>query len=161
MKRTDAGAPARLAALRDRAREAVAALPSPPQDVTRRLAAAPPSDPALAAGSEEGLVAACLDAGIDVGRASLAAAVRTSLARLEAAHPGRLIEVRVPPFGAVQIGREGVSSMHTRGTPPNVVETDAATWLALSSGRLSWDEARADHRVRASGAHADLGALLR
>ena len=157
MKRTDAGAPARLAALRDRAREAVAALPSPPQDVTRRLAAAPPSDPALAAGSEEGLVAACLDAGIDVGRASLAAAVRTSLARLEAAHPGRLIEVRVPPFGAVQV-LEG--PRHTRGTPPNVVETDAATWIALATGTEAWADAAASGRILASGTRADLAALL-
>lgn len=160
MRRRDAAAPARLAALVDRVRAAAAQDTDVPEDVARRLAAAPPTDPDLAARAEEGLVAACLAAGLDVGRPSLAAAVRTSLFRLEADNPGRLVEVRVPPFGAVQIGVAGVSSAHTRGTPPNVVETDAATWLALVSGRLAWADARADHRVRASGAHADLGVLL-
>lgn len=82
-------------------------------------------------------------------RAQLAAAVRSSLRTVEHAAPGHSVEVRVPPFGAVQCV-EG--PRHTRGTPPNVVETDAATWLALALGLLSWDEA-AD-RVSASGHRA-------
>jgi hypothetical protein len=65
--------------------------------------------------------------------------------------------VRVPPFGAVQCV-EG--PRHTRGTPPNVVETDAATWLALVTGGLGWGEAVTSGRVRASGSRADLSALL-
>ena len=93
-------------------------------------------------------------------RARLAAAVRTSLKKFAAAHPGRLVEVRVPPWAAVQVGAPGVESVHRRGTPPNVVETDAATWLALADGSLTWAEAVAAHRVRASGVHADLGPLL-
>lgn len=93
-------------------------------------------------------------------RAQLAAAVRTSLKQLASQHPGRLVEVRVPPFAAVQIGVPGVASVHTRGTPPNVVETDAETWLALASGELSWADAVATHRVSASGIHADLSVLL-
>ncbi|WP_232548506.1 sterol carrier family protein [Propioniciclava soli] len=93
-------------------------------------------------------------------RAATAAAVRTSLKAFAAAHPGRLVEVRVPPWGAVQVGVPGAASVHRRGTPPNVVETDAATWLALVGGSLTWADAVAAHRVRASGIHADLGPLL-
>jgi Bacterial SCP ortholog len=92
-----------------------------------------------------------------VPRPTLAAAVRWSLEELADRAPGRATEVRVPPFGAVQC-IEG--PRHTRGTPPNVVETDAATWLALVTGRLGWDEAVTSGRVRASGSRANLSALL-
>lgn len=84
-------------------------------------------------------------------------AVRFTLEELAASSPGRSVEVRVPPAGAVQ-AIEG--PRHTRGTPPNVVETDPATWLALATGRLSWAEATASGRVRASGARADLAPVL-
>lgn len=97
----------------------------------------------------------------NLGRASVAAAVRTTLGALAAAHPGHLVEVRVPPWGAVQIGMPGVASVHKRGTPPNVVETDAVTWLRLVEGSLGWAEALASGKVLASGAHAQLGDLLR
>ena len=73
------------------------------------------------------------------------------------AAPGRSVEVRVPPFGAVQIV-EGVR--HTRGTPPNVVEVDADTFLAIASGRIRWAEAVAAGRVHASGSRSDLSALF-
>lgn len=95
-----------------------------------------------------------------LGRASVAAAVRSTLGRLAERHPGHLVEVRVPPWGAVQIGVPGVASVHRRGTPPNVVECDPATWLALASGRLSWTEAVRSGAVSASGSHADLGDVL-
>ena len=91
------------------------------------------------------------------GRSALAAAVRATTAVLAAELPGRAVEVRVPPFAAVQC-IEG--STHTRGTPPAVVETDAATWLSLVSGDLDWADAIADGRVRASGERSDLGELL-
>lgn len=84
-------------------------------------------------------------------RPVLAEAVRTSLRTLEHVAPGHSVEVRVPPFGAVQCV-EG--PRHTRGTPPNVVETDPATWLALAVGRLSWDDAVAAARVAVSGHRA-------
>lgn len=84
-------------------------------------------------------------------RALLAAAVRSSLRTLEHAAPGHSVEVRVPPFGAVQC-LEG--PRHTRGTPPNVVETDAATWLALVIGRLDWETGLAEGRITASGHRA-------
>lgn len=80
-------------------------------------------------------------------------AVRYTLEELAARAPGRSVEVRVPPHGAVQ-AIEG--PRHTRGTPPNVVETDAPTWLALVTGRIAWADAVADGRVRASGERADL-----
>jgi hypothetical protein len=90
-------------------------------------------------------------------RATLRDAVRTSLSMLAAKVPGRSVEVRVPPYGAVQC----VSGpRHTRGTPPNVVEMDPATWLELATGRTSWAEAAAAGRVRASGVRADLSAFL-
>lgn len=83
--------------------------------------------------------------------------VRTTLYWLGQQHPGRSVEIRVPPYAAVQ-AVEGLR--HTRGTPPNVVETDPATWIELVAGRLSFQDAVAAGRVRASGTRADLGALL-
>lgn len=90
-------------------------------------------------------------------RADLAAAVRLSLRTLAASAPGRSVEVRVPPFAAVQCV-EG--PRHTRGTPPNVVETDSRTWLELALGRLQWTEAVDSGRVAASGNRADLAQWL-
>ena len=89
--------------------------------------------------------------------AALRTAVRFTLDELAARAPGRAVEVRVPPAGAVQAL---AGPRHARGTPPNVVETDPQTWLALVTGRLDWADAVATGRVRASGARADLAALL-
>jgi Bacterial SCP ortholog len=90
-------------------------------------------------------------------RAVVGAAVKTSARWLAQQVPGRSVELRVPPHVAVQC-IEG--PRHTRGTPPNVIETDAATWLRLASGRLSWADAVADGKVSASGNRADLSGLL-
>jgi hypothetical protein len=84
-------------------------------------------------------------------RPQLAAAVRTSLRTLSHVAPGHAVEVRVPPYGAVQCV-EG--PRHTRGTPPNVVETDARTWLALALGRTGFDDAVAAGHLRVSGHRA-------
>ena len=92
-----------------------------------------------------------------VERAVLATAVRYTLEELSARHPGRSVEVRVPPFGAAQ-AIEG--PRHTRGTPPNVVETDAQTWLRLVTGSLPWLEAQREGLVRDSGIRADLAPYL-
>ena len=89
----------------------------------------------------------------DPPRAALATAVRYTLQLLAERAEGNTVEVRVPPFGAVQCIP---GPRHTRGTPPNVIETDAGTWLALASGSVGWDEALAEHRVHASGSRADL-----
>lgn len=97
-------------------------------------------------------VLAWLDGGPAPERPTLRAAVKESLAALAAAAPGRSVEVRVPPLGAVQCV-EG--PRHTRGTPANVVETDPRTWLALAVGRLTWADAVADGRLRVSGSRAD------
>ena len=85
------------------------------------------------------------------------ALVKHYLAVLEVRAPGRSVEVRVPPFAAVQVV-PGVR--HTRGTPPAVVETDAETWLALATGRTTWDEALDSGSVVASGERTDLSPYL-
>ncbi|MCZ2821821.1 sterol carrier family protein [Modestobacter sp. VKM Ac-2977] len=90
-------------------------------------------------------------------RAVLGAAVKTSARWLAQHVPGRSVELRVPPFVAVQCVP---GPRHTRGTPPNVVETDAATWLRLATGALSWAEAVGEGRVSASGNRADLSEHL-
>ncbi|MEJ2869785.1 sterol carrier family protein [Actinomycetospora sp. OC33-EN08] len=87
----------------------------------------------------------------DPPRPDRAAAVRLSLAALEQVAPGRSVEVRIPPFGAVHCVH---GPRHTRGTPPNVVETDPRTWCALALGRLRFDEALAAGRLTASGHRA-------
>ncbi|MEO6019946.1 MAG: sterol carrier family protein [Knoellia sp.] len=92
-----------------------------------------------------------------VDRATTALAVRFTLEELETRAPGRSVEVRVPPFGAVQC-IEGLQ--HRRGTPPNVVETDASTWLALVIGRQHLTDAAGEGRLRVSGTRADLTAYL-
>jgi len=86
-------------------------------------------------------------------RATVALAARYLLEQLAEEAEGHTVEVRVPPFGAVQAIP---GPRHTRGTPPNVVEMDAATWIALATGGLTWQEAVADLRVTASGQRATL-----
>jgi Bacterial SCP ortholog len=90
-------------------------------------------------------------------RSVLGAAVKTTARWLAQQVPGRSVELRVPPHVAVQLVP---GPRHTRGTPPNVVETDAATWLRLATGELTWAAAVAEGRVSASGNRADLSAHL-
>ena len=89
--------------------------------------------------------------------AVVSAAVKTSARWLAQQVPGRSVELRVPPHVAVQCV---AGPRHTRGTPPNVVETDPRTWLRLATGLLDWAAALADGRVSASGNRADLSAHL-
>jgi hypothetical protein len=105
-----------------------------------------------------GVVAGWLD-GVapEPGRAELAQAVRLSLRTLAQLAPGGTVEVRVPPFAAVQCV---AGPRHTRGIPPNVVETDPRTWLELATGRVTWAVAMADGRVAASGSRADVSGWL-
>ncbi|MCR2802000.1 MULTISPECIES: sterol carrier family protein [unclassified Microbacterium] len=100
---------------------------------------------------------AALAADTSPSRTDRATAVRYLLQLLAEKAPGNSVEVRVPPFGAVQ-ALEG--PRHTRGTPPNVVETDADTWVALATGAEKWADAAAAGRIHASGTRADLSALL-
>jgi hypothetical protein len=90
-------------------------------------------------------------------RSVLGAAVKTTARWLAQQVPGRSVELRVPPHVAVQLVP---GPRHTRGTPPNVVETDAATWLRLATGVTTWADAVADGGVTASGNRADLSAWL-
>jgi hypothetical protein len=98
-----------------------------------------------------------LDAGQDPEAAALKIAARHLLRLLADRHPGRVLEVRIPPVAAVQCLPGPV---HTRGTPPNVVETDAVTWVRLATGRLGWADAVGSGAVHASGPRADLAAYL-
>lgn len=90
-------------------------------------------------------------------RSVRATAVRYLLQALADRAPGKSVEVRVPPFGAVQCV-EGPG--HTRGTPPNVIEMDAETWVALACGRAQWSDLLAQGRIHASGTRADVSAFL-
>jgi hypothetical protein len=91
------------------------------------------------------------------GRTETATAVRYLLQLLAEKAPGATVEVRVPPFGATQI-IEG--PRHTRGTPPNVVEMDAATFIDLATGVSGWTDAETSGALRASGVRADFSQLL-
>ena len=93
-------------------------------------------------------------------RSALARCTRILAAILAARHPGRSVEVRVPPYAAVQCAIADPGPTHTRGTPPNVVETDAVTFLRLATGRTAWAEAAANGSVHASGLRADLAPVL-
>lgn len=97
--------------------------------------------------------------GLDIpfDRQALAACTRLLADALAEKAPGGSTEVRVPPYAVVQCV-EG--PRHTRGTPPNVVETDPLTWIRLAGGRTAWRDAVADARVSASGERADLGPYL-
>lgn len=92
-----------------------------------------------------------------IDESALGVSVRMLLGILTERAPGGSVEVRVPPYAAVQC-IDG--PRHTRGTPPNVVETDALTWVALACGRVSWPDAAAEGRAAASGPRADLSAYL-
>ena len=83
--------------------------------------------------------------------------VKHFLAVLAERAPGNSVEVRVPPYSAIQV-IPGVR--HKRGTPPAVIETDAETWIALATGDLTWAQAEASGAVRASGERADLTPYL-
>ncbi|MFE7616805.1 sterol carrier family protein [Streptomyces sp. NPDC057496] len=97
--------------------------------------------------------------GLDVpyDRQALAACTRLLADALAEKAPGGAVEVRVPPFAVVQCVQ---GPKHTRGTPPNVVETDPLTWIGLATGRTRWARALDAAKVSASGERADLEALL-
>ena len=118
--------------------------------------AGPPLDPAEVAAALEACLAAA-DAGTAPSVPDLRLAVRGTLRAFAAQVPGHSVEVRVPPYAAVQC-IEG--PRHTRGTPRAVVETDAMTWLLLVTGRRRFADAVAAGTVRASGERSDLTPYL-
>jgi hypothetical protein len=83
--------------------------------------------------------------------------VKSTLALLADRYPGKAIEVRIPPYAAVQCGD---GPKHTRGTPPNVIEMGAETWLQLFYGKRTWSDAYSEGLISASGVRADLSHLL-
>lgn len=96
-------------------------------------------------------------ASVPLGRGALALVCRHLAETFAARVPGRTVELRVAPFIAVQAVP---GPRHTRGTPPNVVETDGLTWLRLATGRVQWPDALRSGAVRASGQRADLREFL-
>src|ERR1700755_118607 len=105
-------------------------------------------------------VAAALDAldhGAEPERAALRDASRALLAELSRRAPGRSVEVRIPPFGAIQCV---AGPRHTRGTPPNVVETDPVTWVLVATERVSWADALSDGRLRVTVIRLELTELV-
>jgi hypothetical protein len=104
-----------------------------------------------------GAVVAAIDAGIEPQREALRWATFHALSLLAGQAPGRAVEVRIPPFGAIQCVP---GPRHTRGTPPNVVETDAVTWIRLAVGRIEWSAAVEQGLVQASGPRSDLSDYL-
>jgi hypothetical protein len=87
----------------------------------------------------------------------LANGVRTSLRWFAEQNPGRAVEVRVPPYLAIQILG---GATHRRGTPPAVVEMSPQTWLELFTKKLTWVDAVASGKIIASGERSDLSELL-
>jgi len=101
-------------------------------------------------------VCARIDAGEPQSQ-DLRAATKHLLALLAAKAPGHSVEVRVPPYAAVQVV---AGARHARGTPPAVVELDAQTWIALARGAVTWSDAAAQGRIHASGERSDLSQWL-
>ena len=92
-----------------------------------------------------------------VGRAGLRVVTRALATALADVAPGHTVELRVPPYAAVQCV---AGPRHTRGTPPNVVETDPLTWVRLATGRVGWSPLAGTPALSASGDRADLSGLL-
>jgi hypothetical protein len=138
--------PARLLAAVNEQRAALGSLPWAGTPTVTALGAA-----AVAA------VLAALAAGQDPRPAALRAATAYLLDLLAQQAPGRAVEVRIPPYAAIQCV---AGQRHTRGTPPNVVETDAVTWILLATGQMAWPAAVASGAMRASGPRADLSQYL-
>ena len=132
-------------------------VPSPPSH-DELVDALQRQDPSAAAGDDAVLSLARAIAAVDEpDRRALKLACRATAQRLAAQVPGRTVELRVPPFAAVQCV---AGPRHTRGTPPNVVEAQPLAWLRLVVGALTWADAVRDGRVRASGERSDLSAHL-
>ena len=149
--------PARRAPVRGMTTERLRAAVDEQRAALGKLAWAGPSEAGPLGRECVRAVLAAMDAGLDLRPEALRGAVTYLLGVLAGRAPGKAVEVRVPPYAAVQCV-EG--PRHTRGTPPNVVETDAVTWITLAAGRAGWAEAVATGKVRASGPRADLSAWL-
>ena len=83
--------------------------------------------------------------------------VKSILAKISKIAPGHAVELRIPPYSAIQCV-EGPK--HTRGTPPNVVEMSAEVLVDIAGGKINWPDAISDGRISASGERSDLSALF-
>ena len=83
--------------------------------------------------------------------------VKEVLAKISKLAPGHAVELRIPPYSAIQCV-EGPK--HTRGTPPNVVEMSAEVLFDIAGGKINWLDAISDGRISASGERSDLSALF-
>ena len=83
--------------------------------------------------------------------------VKEILAKISKLAPGHAVELRIPPYSAIQC-IEGPK--HTRGTPPNVVEMSAEVLFDITAGKITWQEAISDGRISASGERSDLSPLF-
>lgn len=102
-------------------------------------------------------VVAALRRGESPDRSTLRDAVRALLAQTATKAPGRSVEVRIPPYGAIQCI---AGPRHTRGTPPNVVEMDPIAFVEVASGLRTWSDAVRDGKIHASGIRADISHLF-
>ncbi len=93
----------------------------------------------------------------EVSKTTEQIAVKYCLQLLHVRAPGNSVEVRIPPYAAVQV-IEGIK--HKRGTPPAVIEMDAKTWVNLAIGKTTWNEAKSQGLISASGERADLSTFL-
>jgi uncharacterized protein (TIGR03083 family) len=98
-----------------------------------------------------------LDVGIEPAPSALKMVVRELAKGFAAIYPGKTVELRIPPYAAVQC-LEG--PRHTRGTPPNVVEVQPLAWVRVAAGREAWSDLVRTGRLTASGERSDLSALL-
>ena len=93
----------------------------------------------------------------DVNKIIEQTAVKYCLQLLHEKAPGNSVEVRIPPYAAVQV-IPGIS--HKRGTPPAVIEMSARIWIDLAIGKIDWIAAKNSGVISASGERADLSAFL-
>lgn len=155
-EQADAGARGERLHLRDQLPVVEQALSTPPDELVEQVTGVHTFRDATVMRLVEAVVHG-LDAGIAPERRALRAVTKEMAQLLAAEHPGKSVEVRVPPAVAVQCV---AGPRHTRGTPPNVVETDPVSFVRLVAGREQWHDLVADGRVRASGERSDLSELL-
>ena len=83
----------------------------------------------------------------------IAASVKEILELIKDISPGKSVELRVPPYGAIQCVA-GIN--HRRGTPPNTVEMSGQTLVKLINEPALWSTLCESGEVRASGLLSDL-----
>ena len=81
------------------------------------------------------------------------ATVKEILDLIKGISPGKSVELRVPPYGAIQCV---AGSNHRRGTPPNTVEMSGQTLIRLINEPALWGTLCDSGEVRASGLLSDL-----